>query len=41
VSSGENRRHRLKITVPKPGRRFFTPVDDALLGTARDAEIAE
>ena len=27
--------------MPKPGWRFFTPKEDALLGTASDAEIAE
>ena len=27
--------------MPKPGWRFFTPEEDALLGTASDAEIAK
>jgi hypothetical protein len=37
----ENRRTRLKIPVPKPGWRLFTPEEDALLGTATDIEIGK
>jgi hypothetical protein len=41
LSSVENRRTRLKIHVPKPGWRFFTPEEDALLCTVSEAEIAK
>src|SRR5207249_5164624 len=41
LGSVENRRTRLRVSVPKPGWRFFTPEEDALLGTGTDAEIAQ
>jgi hypothetical protein len=37
----ENRRFRLDVPVPKLGWSYFTPEEDALLGTATDAEIAK